>query len=387
MQKRHNIAILVEWSRTYGRGVLNGLADYAQAHGQWQVFFSERSLNDDAPAWFDKWRGDGIIACAENPGLIEQIKRKQLPTVEVFSYDRVGGFAKVATDEPLVGRLAADHLLELGLRNFAFCGFHGVSVSEARGRYFAEYLAGLGHDVSIYRQSHGVNPSLFDSEEYSVLCEESVSSWIRGLPKPVGLFASNDFRAYQILMACAKRGISIPEEVALIGANNEEVICKLCRPPLTTIELDPYTIGYEAARLLDQWMHTGLAPSEVKFIAPKGLVVRQSTDTIQIADSEVAVAVRFIREHACDGIKVSDVMRQVSVSRTTLERRFSKAMGRAPKAEIDRIRLNRVKQLLTVTDYPLAKIAELCGFRYLERMCHLFRKKFGLTPGQYRKAK
>ena len=385
MQKRRKIAVLVEWSRAYGRGVLAGVADYVQAHGRWRVFHSERRLSDDAPAWFDDWQGDGIIARVENPHLLEEIKQKRLPTVEVFRLDTADGFAKVITDEPLVGRLAADHLIAQGLRHFAFCGLPGVMASEARERYFVKHLESLGHTVSVYRQPLAAATSLAGGEDYGIVCEDSVAAWIRGLEKPVGLMACNDIRAHQILTACAERGIAVPEEVALIGVDNDEMVCELCQPPLTTIELNPKRVGYEAASLLDHWLSTGRQPLEPRLVGPKGLVVRQSTDTVPVSDPEVATAVHFIREHACDGIRVTDVLCHVSVSRSTMERRFVKALGRPPKAEIDRVRLERVKQLLAVTDYPLAKIAELSGFRYVEGMCHLFRNTFAQTPGQYRK--
>ena len=385
MQKRLNIAVLVEWSRAYGRGVLAGVAEYVQAHGRWRIFHTERRLSDDGPAWFEGWQGDGIIARVENPRLLEQIRRKRLPTVELYRLDTADGFAKVVTDEPMVGRLAADHLIEQGLRRFAFCGLPGVIVSEARERYFVKHLESLGYEVNVYRQPHDAATSLSGSEDYGLLCEDSVAAWVRGLQKPVGLLACNDIRAHQILMTCSERGIAVPEEVALVGVDNDQMVCELCQPPLTTIELNPHRVGYEAATLLDQWISTGQPPAGPKLVGPKGLVVRQSTDTVPTSDREVAAAVHFIREHACDGILVTDVLRHVSISRSTLERRFLKALGRPPKAEIDRVRLDRVKQLLAVTDYPLAKIAELAGFHYVEGMCHLFRNTFGQTPGQYRK--
>ncbi|MEA1951199.1 MAG: XylR family transcriptional regulator [Planctomycetota bacterium] len=385
MQKRQKIAVLVEWSRAYGRGILAGVADYVHAHGRWRIFHTERRLSDDAPGWFNDWQGDGIIARVENPHLLEMIRRKRLPTVELFRLDTADGFAKIVTDEPMVGRLAADHLIAQGLRRFAFCGLPGVKVSDARERYFVKYLETLGHEVSVYRQPHDAVASLSGSEDYSLLCEDSVAAWVRGLQKPVGLLACNDIRAHQILMACVERGIAVPEEVALVGVDNDQMVCELCQPPLTTIELNPQHAGYEAASILDQWITTGTPPDGLRLVGPKGLVVRQSTDTVPTSDHEVAAAVHFIREHACDGIHVTDVLRHVSISRSTLERRFTKALGRPPKAEIDRVRLDRVKQLLAVTDYPLAKIAELSGFRYVEGMCHLFRNTFGQTPGQYRK--
>lgn len=362
------------------------MADYVQTHGRWRIFHSERRLSDDAPSWFASWQGDGIIARTENLHLLAEIRQKRLPTVELFRLDKTDDFAKVITDEPLVGRLAADHLIEQGLRRFAFCGLPGLVVSDAREHYFVKYLESLGHTVSVYRQPDNMAAtSLSGAEDFGIASEEPLAAWIRGLEKPVGLLAGNDILAHQILMVCAERGIAVPEETAVVGVDNDEVVCELCQPPLTTIELNPQRVGYEAAAMLDEWISTGTPPARPKLVGPKGLVVRKSTDTVPVSDAELSAAVHFIREHACDGIGVADVLRHVSISRSTMERRFVKALGRPPKAEIDRVRLERVKQLLSVTDYPLAKIAELAGFRYVEGMCHLFRNTFGLTPGQYRK--
>jgi LacI family transcriptional regulator len=178
----------------------------------------------------------------------------------------------------------------------------------------------------------------------------------------------------------------VPEEVAVMGVDNDEIVCRLCGPSLSTIELDPHRVGYEAAALLDTWMANPRKTPPARMIAPKGLVVRQSTDVIAVSDTDVASAVKFIREHACDGINVSTVLDHVPVSRSTLERRFHRILNRSPKDEIDRVQLAQVKRLLAQTDYPLSKIASLAGFRYTEGMCHLFRNTFGQTPGEYRHA-
>jgi len=177
----------------------------------------------------------------------------------------------------------------------------------------------------------------------------------------------------------------VPDEVAVIGADNDEVLCELSDPPLTSIDPDARGMGYQAAALLERMIHGEAPPREKIRIKPRGVVVRQSTDVLAIADRMVAAAVHFIREHASSGISVEDVLTDVRLSRSTLERRFAKYLGRSPKTEILRVQLQHVKRFLSETDYPLARVARLSGFSHVENMCNFFKAKTGQTPGQYRR--
>jgi len=386
MTHRRRIAVLVEWSRAYGRGVLRGISTYARTHGTWKIFHSERRLSDAEPSWLKNWQGDGIIARIESRRLLAQLEQKKLPTVNLFEQAEAEAIPKILTNEEAVGRLAACHLMERGLMHFAYCGLAGIPSSDMREEAFARHLAAAGHEVRVYRNPHQRHATFLSStEEYELLCEETVTAWVRSLPKPVGLLACNDFRAHQILVTCGENGIAVPEEVAVLGIDNDELVCELCQPPLSSIELNAERVGYEASVLLDRMIGGDLAPPLLTLVDPKGVVPRQSTDVVAVADTDVAAAVHFIRERACQGIHVDEVLRHVQLSRSTLERRFARILGRSAKAEIDRVRLDRVKQLLAMTDYPLAKIAQLAGFSYVEGMCYLFKKTLGKTPGKYRK--
>jgi len=386
---RHRIrkvALLVEWSRNFGRGVLRGIGQYVQTHGRWKVYHTERKLSDTAPSWLRNWQGDGIIARIENRKLAAQIKQLGLPVVDLFEHEDGGTIPAVITDNQAIARLAAEHLIERGLRHFAYCGLPGVFSSDDRSRHFVEHLTALGYAVSVYAPPRRHRRTLIAaSEDYELRCEETIARWLQSLPKPVGLMACNDLRAHQILMACGDLNLPVPEEVAVIGVDNDEVICELSQPPLSSVEQHPEEGGYQAAALLDRLMQ-GEAPSLDKTIVePRGVVARQSTDLVAVADADVAAALHYIRQHACDGIDVDDLLAHVPMSRRTLERRFAALLGRSPRDEITRVQLGHVKQLLTMTNYPLAKIAQLAGFRYVESMCVLFKKATGQTPGQYRR--
>lgn len=378
--------MLVEWSRAYGRGVLRGIAAYAKAHETWKIYQTERSLFDAAPGWLQDWDGDGIIARIENDELLEQIVQMNLPTVDLFERGQINGFPGVITDNREIAYLAAEHLIERGLQHFAYCGLPGIFSSETRSAYFVECLNRKGFPVHVY-ESHGPSNtvSISTAEDSELRSEETIAAWVDSLPKPVGLMACNDVRAHQILMACGDREIAVPEEVAVIGVDDEDLICELCHPPLSSIKQDPERVGYEAAALLDRLLNGETQPAEPILVKPLGVVARQSTDVVAVGDADVAAAVHFIRLHACDGIQVTDIIEHVQISRSTLERRFAKLLGRSPKSEISRVKLERVKYLLSMTDYPLARIAQLAGFAYVEAMCYCFKRTTGQTPGQYRR--
>ncbi len=385
MAQRRKIALLIEWSRAYGRGVLAGIADYVKAHETWKIYQTERRLCDGPPGWLKNWQGDGIIARIENQEVLDVVRELEVPVVDLFEHRSTDGIPGVITDNRAIAHLAAEHLIKRGLKHFAYCGLPGVYSSEARGECFVDYLNRAGHEVSVYDNPRQSGSSFIStSEDYELKCEETVASWVGSLPKPVGLMACNDLRAHQVLMACSDQNIAVPEELAVIGVDNDELICELCHPPLTSIEQNGRGVGYRAAGLLDRLLDGEAPPDEPILVEPLAVVPRQSTDIVAVGDPDVAAAVHYIRSHACDGIQVSDVVAHVEMSRSTLERRFNRLVGRSPKAEILRVRLDRVKHLLSMTDYPLSRIAQLTGFDYMESMCECFKRLTGQTPGQYR---
>ncbi len=382
---RH-VALLVEWSRAYGRGVLRGVSRYVQAHGRWKVYHTERRLWDVAPPWLRRWKGDGIIARIENPRLAAQVQRLKVPWVDLFDRGGASPMPVVMTDDRAIARLVAEHLIDCALKHFAYCGLPGIYSSDQRCRHFAAHLAAVGHKVSVYAPPRGRRTAFIaGSEDYEMQREGELVRWLRSLPKPVGLMACNDLRAHQVLMACDENELAVPEEVAVIGVDNDEAICGLSRPPLSSVDQNAEEVGYQAAALLDRLMQGEALPRDKLIVEPSGVVARQSTDVVAVADADVAAALHHIREHACDGLSVHELLAGLAMSRRTLERRFAGLLGRSPKDEIARVQLGHVKRLLTMTDYPLAKIAQLTGFCYVESMSALFKNTVGQAPGQYRR--
>ncbi len=391
MAIRPRVALLVESSRAYGRGLLHGIAEYVRLHGPWSIYMAERGLGDAPPAWLAGWQGDGVIARIENREMARAIAALGLPTVDLRGLLSGLDLPLISTDDRAVAYMAVDHFLERGFRNFAFCGFASADYSENRSRAFAERVEDAGYECHVYQPSRKPQPAAngFETialEQSGLVAETEVARWVEALPKPVGLMACNDIRGQQVLNACRDVGLAVPEEVAVLGVDNDDVLCDLSDPTLSSIVPDTRGIGAQAAALLERMMNGEPAPAEPTLIPPLGVVTRLSTDVLAIEDRLLARAVRFIREHACEGITVEDVLTHVPLSRSVLERRFARLFGHTPKAEILRARLDRIKQLLAETEMPLKQIAIKVGFEHPEYLNVIFKERTGQTPGQYRAA-
>ena len=379
MVKRRSVALIVETSKTYGRGLLEGISRYVHTHQRWSIVIEERGLDDPLPAWLGRWRGDGIILRSASAAQAKAVQRRRIPVV-YLGESRDTGLPMLHSDDRLIASLAAEHLVERGFEHFGYVGLKGQVWSDQRRRLFTQQLRQAGHDCSIYE----FPPSRRGCATW-LGRERELAQWLRTLEKPTALLACYDVMGVRVLDACRGTGIAVPEQVAVIGVDNDPLLCSLAEPPLSSVAHHLQRIGYEAAAMLETLMNGEPAPTEVVLVEPAGVVGRQSTDILAIGDERVSQALRFIREHACEGIDVEDVVRAVRLNRATLKRRFEKALGRSPKAEIMRLQLSRVKHLLRETDFPLKRIAGLAGFRHPEYLSVLFKKKEGETPGAYRR--
>lgn len=383
--RRPRVALLVESSRAYGRGLLSGVAKFVRQHDPWSIFFQDLNLCDITPEWLKTWKGEGIIARLENADIVGVIRHSKVPAVFLRRVDPKAKITCILTDNIAVSRVGFEHLRERGFRHFAFCGFNGADYSDERKNGFVESVAKAGLRCQVYTDPQTTLKE--DTAKYEGLGLKDggrVATWIQKLPKPVGVMACNDMRGQQVLDACRAIGVAVPEEVAVVGVDNDEVVCNLSDPPLSSVVPDTERIGYEAALLLAKMMEGGRARPPEILIEPTGVVTRRSTEVLAMEDRQIAAVARFIREHACEGIDVNDVLRVNPMSRSSLDRRFAKILGRSPKDEILRIRLNRVKQLLAETDFPLSLIAEKTGFEHIEYLSRIFKKKIGITPSSFR---
>lgn len=371
--------LMVETSLEYGREVLRGVSRYVLSHGPWSLYMDLRELLAAPPAWLERWKGDGIITRSATPELAEKLIASGIPTVDLTDVYRNHGLPRIWTDHRAVGKLGAEHFLDRGFEHLAFCGFSGHVWSEERQAGFEERIAGKVQ--SSHRYS---TPWDLSRESYWETQQSSISDWLRGLPKPVGVLCSNDLRGQQVLDACRRVGLAVPEEVAVLGVDDDSLLCELCDPPLSSIRPNSFAIGFEAAALLDRLMRGESLAGEQVLINPLGVVTRQSTDMLAIDDPQIAAAVRLIRQHACDGLSMKQLLSQIPIARSVLERRFRKYLGRSPQAEIRHVQLRKARQLLAETQLSLAEIASRTGFTHAEYFSVVFKRELGVTPGGYR---
>ena len=386
MRDKLRIALLIESSRGYGRQLLQGIAAYSRLNGPWSFFHEERNLGAPLPKNLKSWRPQGIIARLSGETLIRQIRAMGLPTVDLYHEDETVDIPGVIPDQEALVRVAVDHFLDLGFRHFAYCGFPGILFSDLRAASFQQIVASRGFPADVYccRQlSAGTN--LASVEAHVMRRSGELAIWLRGLPKPAALLACNDMRGQQVVTVCNEIGVVVPDEVAVLGIDNDDVQCELCDPALSSVNPNIARIGYEAAALMDR-MIAGEAPPRTRILVhPCGVIVRRSTDTLAIPDRDAAEAIRFAREHACDpGIEIEDIFASQSTSRATFNRWFRKWLGRSPREEINRIRLNRIKDLLASTALPLEEIAHRCGIQHVESMCRMVKRTTGRTPREFR---
>jgi LacI family transcriptional regulator len=308
-------------------------------------------------------------------------KAQGLPLVDLNDAPVLQGVPKIRPDNVALGHLAAEHFLERGFRNFGFCGFGNSGWSCERRDGFAEALQLAGRRCAVHDVDFPGEVTPFWNEEQVHL----LATWLDRLPKPAAIMACNDPRALQVIAAAERGDLMVPEEVAVLGANNDAVRCELSYPPLSSVATNPFQAGFRAAEILASLMAgQPLAVVDVR-VEPVGVVTRHSTDVLSIEDKPVAAALGFIREHAYRGIGVADVVRHAAASRSLLEKRFRRVIGRSPQAEIRRVQVARIRQLLLETDFPLKKIAELTGFEHVEYMSVVFKKLVGASPGGFRK--
>ncbi|MEO6003007.1 MAG: DNA-binding transcriptional regulator [Opitutus sp.] len=370
------VALLFEATNSYARSLLVGIGEYILSHGPWRVYYAELGTADAPPPWLANWDGDGVIVRGENRALARAVEKLSIPIIDLTPSRLVPRSPWVKSDDAAIARLAAHHFLERGFRTFAFCGDARFSWSNRRGEQYGLLIRGAGHPCHVFAPD-GPLPNSDDEVN-------AIADWLADLPKPVAVFACYDNRGQQVLEGCRRKGLAVPEEVAVLGVDNDEVLCVLSPPPLSSVALNPRRTGWEAAALLSLMMKGEKLEATAHLIPPVGIVNRQSSDILAVADPKVAEALRYIREHACEGIGVSDVLRHCPMARRALETRFRKLLGRTPHQEILRVQINRVKELLVGTELPVWEIADRTGFDP-EYLSVVFKQATGVAPSEYRK--
>lgn len=377
------VAVLMNLSRVYDRQVVRGITRFVRSHSSWELYVRENPA-DRLPA-LDEWAGDGMIVDVDDRLNAKKIPRLAGPIVGmgVLSEEerRQFGISTVNTDDGMIADWAADHLLDKGLTSFGYCGSRSEGLDRwvaIRRDRFRERIANEGYVCGIFQHEK------YSSKRWDRLLT-GLKAWLEGLPKPVGIMACNDSRGRLVLDACRQLGLRVPDEAAVIGVDNDDLICELAQPPLSSILQGTEQIGFEAASLLDQLMRGQRRKPTHVTVSPSCLVPRQSSDMVAIDDPIVSRALRFIREHGTRPINVSDIVRHVEVSRSTLETRFKHHTGHTVHEEVQRVRLDAAKRLLTSTALPLHVIAERVGYSSVQYMSAVFRRELGHPPGRLRR--
>jgi LacI family transcriptional regulator len=382
MPKIRKVILLITPSRKFTRGLLRGIAKYARIQGVWAFYrpldYREPKGKERLLPLMKTWDPDGILM--REPHKIEEIIAMGVPTISCpYTRAKIPGIANIMTDHVSVGKMGAEHLLKLGFQQFAFCGFNDWWWSRKRGESFSKTVSEVGFTTCFYNQPRAKSKRTWDKEL------PIIADWLLTLPKPIGLMACNDDRGEWVIEACKIAGLSVPDDIAIIGVDNDQLICDLCSPPLSSIVLNVEKAGYEAAALLDKMMSGEKIHNSEIPIQPTHVAVRQSTDTLAINDSDVVAAIRFIRRHSKDVIQVNDVVNIVPLSRRVLEKRFRRILGHSILGEIRRVRVEQIIQMLAETEMSISEIAQILGFPDVAHISRYFSKEKGMSPSAYRK--
>ena len=369
----------------YDLKVLSGVAQFLQEGGEFITYTEEDALRNQRLPDLRSWRGDGVIADFDDPGVADAVLRCKLPAVGFGGgfgwYPSGAEIPYFFSDQRRIGIMAAEHLMERGFRNFGYCDFARTRTnvwSEERGGSFAEHLMERGFSCSFFHPAHKT------TRRWDLMLA-SLGKWLRSLPKPVAVLGANDRRAYHVLEACRSYQIRVPDEVAVLGADNDEMLCQLSTPTLSSIEQGAKRIGYEAAVLLDRTMKGEKRHKRRFVIPPICVVTRRSTDVLAIDDKVTAAAMNFVRSQVCKGITVKDVVNASGVSRSTLDNRFKALLGGSIHDLMRSTQMERARQLISVSNLSMKEIAASTGFGSVQYMTSLFGRAYGQTPAEYRK--
>ncbi|MCU0918349.1 MAG: DNA-binding transcriptional regulator [Planctomycetes bacterium] len=371
------VLLFVETSREFGRGLLHGIARYSRLHGPWRVYRWPGALDSSLPEW-KYLKIDGAIV--RDVKVVEALAHSGIPVVFAqHNKESYAPFPSIITDSARIGSMAAEHFLDRGFQHFAYCGLDEFAWSRGRGQSFRQRLEQAGFTADLYRAPASKKGRALRNEQ------NHIADWLRGLPKPVAVMCCNDDRALLVIEACKLVNCGVPDDVAVLGVDNDVLVCDLADPPISSIALNTDPAGYEAARLLDDLMRGGAMTGQVIPVQPTHIVTRMSTDMLAVSDPDVAAALRFIRRHVNRLIQVDDVVEATAASRRVLEKRFKAVLHRSVHQEIRRIRVNNIIRLLVGTDMSVTDIAAHCGFDGVEHIARHFRKETGVSLREYRK--
>jgi len=368
---------------SFTRPIFRGIVDFIRNNEQWQIQTLVDSTNEMAPVLIDEnWRGDGLILFRFSEEEAKIFKQCKIPVVNLSAECLGKGFPTVIPNNFEIGKQAAQHMLTLGLKNFSYWGDPSRNYSIERGSAFEKQINSAGFDCIKVQ----IEPDHLPWDGRWVKMHERIVKELDRLPKPVGIFAKDDMLGSNIIRICNEVGILVPEEVAVMGTNADEVFCQISTPPLSSVAYPGENVGYEAARLLSNMMNGQYIKSDHLVTMPiRDIVARESTNTFAIDDLVVTQAVQYIRAVApVYPIHVSEVAARSSLSLSGFNKHFVQQMGHTPKEEIKRVRLAKLQTLLKNSNEKISHIAMDMKFGSPEELSRFFKRETGMVPKEYR---
>ncbi|TWT88178.1 Xylose operon regulatory protein [Pseudobythopirellula maris] len=384
MKKTPQVGLLIETARGYGREVSLGIARYARLHGPWSFHLTPGDFEQSLPA-MQHWNGDGLFARLATPELTEQVLSANLPTIaldmseeQLLEDSLVSRFAELRVDSEKAAWLAAAHLLKRCYPEYGFVGAPGQVWSERRREAFCQAIRKAGHTAHVYEFQDITGDGGWEHEQPHLL------EWIVNAPKPIGIMACNDEHGLHVLDACREAGLNVPQDVAVVGVDNDELLCELSNPTLSSVALNAVEGGFQAAARLDKMMREGNCDNRCIMVDALRVVTRLSTDTFAVNDRSVAEALAYIKQSQGRDISADLVVERTQISRRELDARFRELLGHSVATEIQRERLKHAKRLLVETDYSIPEVAAAAGYSSASYMIQVFRRELDITPAKYR---
>ena len=385
-KKIKRVAILVESSRAFGRGLIQGISSFALTQDDWQLCYREATLEMGIAEWLEDWKGDGIIARPRSLQDVKALERSGIPTVDLLGEVGHSRLTTIVPDNLAIAQLAVDFLIRAGFKQLAFCGYPGIRFSDEREKAFVQEAQQQGLVVNCYMSGGQRSSDIPLRETWSSGREDELREWLRGLEQPVAILACNDVRALELSSVCRVEGIHVPESVSILGIDDDELICEMSHPPLSSIQPDLAQQGAAGAEALLQIMKGGRPDFRRLTVPPIKIVERPSTDVLVSDDERIIASLRFVRENYHRSIGADDVADHIGVSRSLLDQIYKSKLGFTVSQEIRRLRLSRVKHLLRHSDLTLVEIARCTGFSSSTSLSHFFKSFSGMSPGVFRES-
>jgi len=387
--RRFRVAVSVEHVRAWGRQVCEGIAKYVGQDDAWSIDLFEDGITKAT----DMSRYDGFLCCITTRECADLLVSTGRPVIDLLTDIAHPQTIHVGSSHAQCGKLAALHLLARHFKNFAFCGWDGLGFSQSREKAFSEELVQQGFDCEVYRSPrtsirHYVGKSVLREKLVLPEDERKIRAWLCRLPKPVAIFCANDMRAWQVNEICRRMALAVPEQVAVLGADNDSIPCLLTSPSLSSVDTNQSEIGFQAAATLGA-IFSGKRQLEDRsevLIRPREVESRGSTAVFPVEPPYLAEALSYIHCHVQDGILASDVIKHVGVSYPTLENAFREQLKTTVQRAIMESRIERAEHLLCATSLPMKEVAALSGFRTQQYFSACFRERHDLSPGNWRDA-